>query len=529
MSAPVPASSKRALRPTVVDPQPLATMVADLGLRMLGDAGTVMVRDITLDSRQVAPGCLYVALPGTRTHGAHFAAQAVRAGAAAILTDAAGAAMAADAGVPLVVADSPRHAMAHIASRLFGEPSHGLFMAGITGTNGKTTTAFLLESALRATGHRVGTIGTIGFRLEGRPLRSTRGTVTTPESCDLQALLAVMAERGADAVAMEVSSHALAFDRVEGVRFDVAAFTNLGRDHLDFHRTQEDYFEAKARLFTSGMTCRAVINADDEWGRVLAERVRATGDVELTTFGFGPAADYRVLAFGDSGTGGEHVELDAAGRRLSFDIALPGRYNAANAATCVAMLDRCGVDLDSALPGLATAQVPGRMQRIHLPGDAPRVYVDFAHTPQAVASALSAVHGRTIVVVGAGGDRDRAKREPMGRIAAQNADVVVVTDDNPRTEDPASIRAAVLAGARSAGRAEAIDGGERRHAIALALSLAEPGDAVAVLGKGHETTQDIGGVLHTFDDTAVIEQEWARLHEGAAGDGERHRGVPEGN
>ena len=529
MSAPVPASSERALRPSTVDPQALSAVVAGLDLRMPEEAGTVTVRDITLDSRQVAPGCLYVALPGTRTHGAHFAPQAVEAGAAAILTDAEGAAAAAGAGVPVLVAAAPRRAMAHIAARLFGDPSRGMLMAGITGTNGKTTTAFLLEAALRAAGRRVGTIGTIGFRLEGRPLRSTRGTVTTPESCDLQALLAVMAEQDADAVAMEVSSHALALDRVEGVRFDVAAFTNLGRDHLDFHRTQEDYFEAKARLFTSALTRRAVINLDDDWGRVLADRVRAAGDVELTTFGFGPGADYRVLAFDDNGTGGEHVELDAAGRRLSFDIALPGRYNVANAASCVAMLDRSGVELDPALTGLAAAQVPGRMQRIQLPGDAPRVYVDFAHTPQAVASALGAVRGRTIVVVGAGGDRDRAKREPMGRIAAQNADVVVVTDDNPRTEDPADIRAAVLAGARSAGRAEAIDGGDRRSAIARALSLAGPDDAVAVLGKGHETTQEIDGVLHSFDDIAVIEQEWTRLHERAADGDARCHGVLEEN
>ena len=530
MSAPAPESSERALRPSAVRPRRLDELATGLGLRVPADAGGTVLVDLTLDSRQVGPGCLYVALPGTRTHGARFTAQAAGAGAAAVLTDDEGAALAAGSGVPVVVADSPRVAMAHLAARLFGDPSRGLLMVGVTGTNGKTTTAFLLEAALRAAGHRVGTIGTIGFRLDGRALSSPRGTVTTPESCDLQGLLAVMAERGADAVAMEVSSHALAFDRVAGVRFDAAAFTNLGRDHLDFHRTQEAYFEAKARLFAPDMTRRAVVNADDEWGRVLAERVRAAGGVDLATFGFGAGADYRVLGFEGTASGGEHVELDAAGRRLDFDIALPGRYNVANAATCAAMLDLCGVDLDAALPGLAAAQVPGRMQRVPLPAPAPRIYVDFAHTPQAVASALAAVRGRTIAVVGAGGDRDRAKRGPMGRIAAQHADVVVVTDDNPRTEEPASIRAAVLAGARSIGRAEVIDGGDRRSAIARALALAGPDDAVAVLGKGHETTQEVDGVRHPFDDTAVIAQEWARLRAGAAeDDGVRPGGVPEGN
>lgn len=516
MSAPVPTSGRRALRPAAVAPRRLDELTAGLGLRVPPEAAATTVTDITLDSRQVSPGCLYVALPGSRTHGARFAAQAAGAGAVAVLTDAAGAGQAAEAGVPVLVAGSPRRAMARLAARLFGEPSDRLLVAGITGTNGKTTTAFLLEAALRAAGRRVGTIGTIGFRLDGDPLPSPRGTVTTPESCDLQALLAVMAEQGADAVAMEVSSHALALDRVAGVHFDVAAFTNLGRDHLDFHRTQEAYFEAKARLFTAGASRRAVVNADDEWGRVLAERVRAAGDLDLVTFGFDAGAEYRVRSYEGTEAGGEHVRLDAAGRRLDFDIALPGRYNVANAVTCVAMLDRCGVDLDAALPGLAHAQVPGRMQRITLEAPAPRVYVDFAHTPQAVASALASVRGRTIAVVGAGGDRDRAKREIMGRVAAEHADLVVVTDDNPRTEDPAGIRAAVLAGAREAGGARVIDGGDRRSAIARALALAGPEDAVAVLGKGHETTQEIDGVRHPFDDSAVVVEEWTRLHAGAA-------------
>ncbi|MFC2688933.1 MAG: UDP-N-acetylmuramoyl-L-alanyl-D-glutamate--2,6-diaminopimelate ligase [Propionibacterium freudenreichii] len=511
-----PTNRPRAARPAHVQPISLAGAADGLSVRLPAGADHLQIVDVYLDSRSVLPGSLYVGLPGTRTHGANFAAQAAALGAVALLTDAEGAELAADAGLPIVVAEQPRVAMAHMAARVFGDPTRDLLMIGITGTNGKTTCAFLIEGALIAAGHRVGTIGTIGFRLEGEPLPSSRSTITTPESCDLQALFAVMREGGADAIVMEVSSHALALDRVEGVHFDVAAFTNLGRDHLDFHKTQEAYFEAKAKLFRPTMTSRAVINGDDPWGRILVERADAAGAPHVVTTGFDPERDYRVLDSTPTIEGGEHIELATPGEAMAFDIALPGQYNVANAATTIAVLAQAGVNLDRAVPGLEKALVPGRMQRVDLGPDSPRVYVDFAHTPQAVESALSALPGRTLVVLGAGGDRDEAKRGPMGVAAARHADGVVVTDDNPRTEDPATIRAEVLAGARQVPDTEVIDGLDRRHAIGLALGMAHAGDAVAILGKGHETTQEINGVLHPFNDVTVVQQAWTSDHPDAA-------------
>ncbi len=498
----------RAARPNTVHPMSLGDASQGVDVTLPLGAAELLVSDVQLDSRAVTPGCLYVGLLGTKTHGAGFAAQARELGAVALLTDPQGAKLAQDVAMPILVANEPRVAMAHLAAKVFGDPTRDLLMIGITGTNGKTTSAFLIESALMAAGHRVGTIGTIGFRLEGQALDSARSTITTPESCDLQALFALMRERGADAIVMEVSSHALALDRVEGVHFDVAAFTNLGRDHLDFHKTQEAYFEAKAKLFRPEMAARAVINGDDPWGKLLVERADAAGAPHVVTTGFDAGRDYRVLSCDPTPEGGEHISLDTPSDHLDFDIALPGRYNVANAATTVAVCEQLGIDRAKAVGGLAKALVPGRMQKVELGADAPHVYVDFAHTPQAVNSALSALPGHIVAVVGAGGDRDAAKRGPMGVAAAQHADVVVVTDDNPRTEDPAAIRAEVLAGARTVPGTRVIDGGDRRHAIGVALDESRSDGAVAILGKGHETTQEINGVLHPFSDVTVVRQQW---------------------
>lgn len=468
-----------------------------------------VITGVTLDSRRVVPGDLYVALSGTRTHGARFAADAVAAGAVAILTDAAGAALAADAGVPVVVADDPRASMGPLAAQVFGHPAERLEVFGVTGTNGKTSTTFLLDAALTAAGRRVATIGTIGFRLGGVPLAANWTTITTPEAPDLQALLAVALEAGADAVAMEVSSHALALQRVDAITFDVAAFTMLGQDHLEFHHTLEDYFAAKARLFLGGRARVAVVNTADPWGRRLAALVQADGAARLVTTG--PQGDYRIVSHERLGDGGARVTIDHPGGRLTFGLSMLGDFNVANALTALAMAGAAGLDLERAAEGLPNAAVPGRMQRVDLGPDAPFVVVDFAHTPQAVEAALAALPatGRHLVVLGAGGDRDPSKREPMGAVAARGADVVVVTDDNPRSEPPAAIRDAVLAGARAAGTGvEIIDGGDRRTAIATALDLARPGDWVAILGKGHETGQEIAGQISPFDDIAVVREVW---------------------
>ncbi len=476
---------------------------------------------VAADSRRVRAADLYVALPGQATHGARFAPAAVAAGAAAVLTDATGAALLRERpGVPVVVVDDPRRELARLAAVVYGWPSERLMIYGVTGTAGKTSTVFLLEAGLAAAGQSVGTIGTIGFRLRGEPLPAVRSTVTTPESPDLQALLAVMSERGADAVGMEVSSHALALGRVDEIRFRVVGFTNLGHDHLDFHRDQESYFQAKAKLFRDGRSQRAVINIDDPWGRRLADEVGADPGMRVVTTG-GPGADYSILTQQPREDGSQWLRMATPSAEVEFSLGLMGEFNVRNALTAAAMLEQAGADLSAVLPGFATAAIPGRMQRVSLPGPAPNVVVDFAHTPEEVMAALTAIpRSRTTVVLGCGGDRDPAKREPMGEAAAAGADVVVVTDDNPRSEDPAAIRQAVLAGARrrAAGtRAQVVDGGDRRTAIRTALAEAGPGEWVAILGKGHERGQEIAGVITAFDDVAVVTEEWQSLQEASDG------------
>ncbi len=479
------------------------------------------VTGITLDSRQVHPGDLYVGLPGTRFHGARFASQALEAGAVAVLTDTEGAQILADSGiggVPILAADQLRIAMAKASARIFGDPGEQMTMFGITGTNGKTTTAFLVEAGLLAAGRQTGTIGTIGYRLNGHPLVSARTTITTPEAPDLQALFAALADHGVTDTVMEVSSHALAMHRVDATMFDVAGFTNLGRDHLDFHKTMENYYQAKARLFSPELARVAVINVDDEHGARLAGEVRRVGAVRVVTTSVQAPSDYRVTSWHPEGGLGSELVLQTPTGRRELHLSLPGEFNVRNATMALAMLESAGYTFDQVAPGLALAQVPGRMQRVPLGLGAPEVLVDFAHTPQAIGAALraarSATGGRLFCVLGAGGDRDIAKRGPMGRIAAQESDLVVVTDDNPRSEDPAVIRSEVLAGARSAGTAaEIIDGGDRRAAISAALTRARPTDLIAILGKGHETGQQIGDRVLPFDDRVVAAQQWRAIQD----------------
>ena len=513
------------LRPAPPPPAPLAVLADGLGL--LGDAqGPVSVTGVTLDSRAVRPGSLYVALAGTRTHGASFAVAAVAAGAAAILTDHAGRTLLGDPGVPVLVADDARHAAAVMAARFHGEPARALTMLGVTGTNGKTTTVALLQAGLAADGRLAGTIGTIGFRLGAEELRTSRTTVTTPESPDLQALLAVMQQRGAQAVALEVSSHALALSRVDGIEFDVAGFLNLGRDHLDFHRDLDEYFEAKARLFAPGRARASVVWIDDPKGREIAHRVASHGGSRLITVGSTPEAEYVLAGYRVVAPLGGRATLTRAGEALPLELTLPGEYNMIDAAVAFAMLEAVGVPADAALAGLRGAQVPGRMQRVALGAGAPLVVVDFAHTPQAVGAAVESLAGlgRVVTVLGCGGDRDRDKRPEMGAAAARGSDLTIVTDDTPRSEDPALIRAQTLAGAESARRpgAEVLEVAGRRAAIETALRGADAGTVVAILGKGHERGQILADRTVDFDDVEEATRAWRRLTEEGATDAASH-------
>jgi UDP-N-acetylmuramoyl-L-alanyl-D-glutamate--2,6-diaminopimelate ligase len=458
----------------------------------------VQVTGVTHASGEVRPGDLYAALPGARRHGAEFAAAAVAAGAVAVLTDPAGQPAAAAASVPVLVVDDPREELGAIASAIYGDPTAGLVMIGITGTAGKTSTAYLVEAGFRAAGLSTGLIGTVETRLGDLVIDSVR---TTPEATDLHAMLAVARERGVRAVVMEVSSHALVMGRVGGVRFDVGGYTNFGLDHLDFHPTVEDYFAAKARLFDG--RCRyEVLNFDDPALRPL----------------FKPA----TISYSETGAAGAtwragHVRPSAFGQRFTAigpddtvesGVSLPGRHNVANALLAIAALTAAGVPAATAARGVAgCAGVPGRLERVDAPGEILGV-VDYAHKPDAIVAALAALRelatgrgGRLIGVIGAGGDRDTGKRPLMGAAAARGADLVIVTDDNPRTEDPGPIRAAVRAGAESAGAAaKIIEVAGRRAAIDEAVRLAAPGDVVALLGKGHERGQEVNGEVLPFDD-----------------------------
>lgn len=482
----------------------LRELAAEFGLAEQA-AAPVVVTGVTLRAADALPGDLFAALPGSRAHGADFAAAALDAGAAAVLTDPVGAARPGLAGVPVLVHERPREVVGAAAARVYGDPTQRLRVIGVTGTSGKTTVAHLLEAGLSAAGRPTGLLGTVRTRIAppGGPPRTLPSAFTTPEAPDLQALFGVMAEAGVTDVAMEVSSHALALGRVEGTRFAVGAFTNLSQDHLDFHADMEDYFAAKARLF-DGRARTAVVCVDDESGERLARRipgavtVSAHGRADWTADGVDadPVGTQRFTARGPGGV------------EVVVRLRLPGAFNVANALVALACLHAVGVSADVAAAGFAGVTVPGRMQRVES-GQPFLAVVDYAHKPAAVAALLESlraqVTGRLLVVLGCGGDRDRGKRPLMGAAAAAGSDLLVVTDDNPRTEDPAAIRAAMLAGARAEpGRGEVLEIGDRRGAIAAAVAAARPGDAVVVAGKGHETGQEVHGVKQPFDDAEEL-------------------------
>ncbi len=498
-------------RPAGTRPLALSALADLVGDPVQGDPATA-VRGVTLASTEVQPGDLYAALPGARTHGARFAADAADRGAVAVLTDPAGREQAVATGLPVCVTGDPRGVLGAVAARVYGEPAARLPVIGITGTNGKTTTSYLVEAGLAAAGRGTGLIGTVQSRTRGRGGAETTfpSVRTTPEAPVLHALLAAMAESGVDAVVMEVSSHALVQGRVGGVAFAAAGFTNLSQDHLDFHRDLEDYFRAKALLF-DGRAATEVVVVDDHHGRRLAGML---GDRAVTVSAEGADAHWTATGIGPAPDGGSAFTLTGPRGTWPARVRLPGRFNVTNGVLAVALLDAIGVPVDAALAGIATTVVPGRMEPVD--GGQPfTAVVDYAHTPDAVATALaalrSATRGRLITVLGCGGDRDPGKRPAMGAAAAVGSDLLVVTDDNPRSEDPAAIRAAMTAGVPADRRGTVEEVGDRRAAIARAVALARPGDTVLVAGKGHESGQEVAGTVTPFDDRAVLREVLAAL------------------
>ena len=489
----------------VFRPQPqrvlLDVLAATLNAPVVGE---VWVSGITHDSRQIQHGDLYVAVPGFTQHGIDFLEDAVAAGAVAVASDAHGVQVAQAYGLPTIELADVRHGMAALAAQIYCHPERELVMLGVTGTNGKTTTASMIRHILREQGISVGMIGTLGAWCGDEHLPGMR---TTPESTDLFALLGYFRSRKITHVVMEVSSHGLVLNRVAGITFDVAAFTNLSQDHLDFHENMESYFAAKSMLFDHAQV--AVVNTEDEYGRKLVSAIGTR--IPVVTFGKGGTWSYDDVTSDVSGVTTFVVQHGGA---ESLQISLPmfGHFNVANALCSMAVVDAVGIAPEKSATALQTfTGVSGRSEIVS-PSAAGTAVVDYAHTPDAVEKILHELRAvnpsRLITVIGCGGDRDSSKRYLMGHIASQLSDVVIVTDDNPRSENPDDIRAEVERGAREA-NADVINVGDRRQAIRQALHLAQSGDIVAVLGKGHESGQEIAGVVHPFDDREVIRQESA--------------------
>lgn len=460
-------------------------------------AATVEVTELAYDNRAVTPGTLFFCVRGFTRDGHEFGPDAAARGAAALVVD-----HLLDVDLPQVVVADVRRAMATAAAAFFGDPTMELQVAGITGTNGKTTTAYLLRSLLEADGRQSGLLGTVKTVVGGRELEAGR---TTPEAIDLQRTFLQMLAGGDRAAVMEVSSHALELGRVDGVHFAAAIFTNLTQDHLDFHPTMEDYFQAKRKLFTECAPAQAVINLDDPYGARLAADPEVAAPI--ATFALDdPAASYRATGV-QTALDGSRLTLTGPDGGHELHSPLRGRFNVYNALGAFAAARALGVPLDTALEALQTGgQVPGRFETVD-EGQPFAVLVDYAHTPDSLENVLAAARrltdGRLHVVFGCGGDRDRGKRPLMGEIAARLADQVIVTSDNPRSEDPEAIIAEIVTGIERPVEREV----DRRVAIAEAVAHAAPGDVVVIAGKGHEQGQEFaGGEKLPFDDVTVARE-----------------------
>jgi len=472
----------------------------------------VEITGLAYDSRQIQPGNLFIALPGFNFHGAQFLKNAETAGAAAILTN-----IEVETTLPRIYVDRPRYALAILSDQYYAHPSTQLKLFGVTGTNGKTTTTFLLRSALEAAGISAGLLGTVQYR---GPQFLEASRLTTPESLDLQRMLAGMVNAGCGSCVMEVSSHALTQYRVAACRFESVIFTNLTQDHLDYHKTMEDYFQAKWMVFENEVckTKIAAINRDDPYGlRILTQR-RDLG-FRCVSSGFDENADYRIVDWNSNPAGSSLLMQygDKGSDKTLLKTPLIARFNAYNVAGVFASLHSSGITAESITEGIEKMeQVPGRLERIEH-GQPFLVFIDYAHTDDAMKQILQTVRSYTdkklLVLFGCGGDRDRGKRPLMGQVAAEMADRVIITSDNPRTEDPDEIAKDVLAGVLLTGNKNFHVILDRKEAIQFALKKMQPGDALVLAGKGHEDYQIIGSTKHHFDEREILAEFLKGKHE----------------
>ena len=473
----------------------VAAVIANAELR--GDAATV-ITGLTLSSKDVQAGDLFIALPGEKNHGADFVEDAISHGAVAVLTDVAGAAKV--KGVPVIVSSNPRRAAGVISAWFYSEPMRDLYSVGVTGTNGKTTVTTLLHQIMSAAGRESGLIGTVETRIGEEVITSKR---TTPESSDLQALSAVMRERHMRNLVMEVSSHAIALERIRGSHFAVVAFTNLSQDHLDFHKTMQAYFEAKAKLFSYEFADLAVINIDDSYGIKLAELTELP---VMTVSRHDQSATWHYTSISKDYVGAHVAIRGSAGILIEGKVHLHGGYNFDNLLMAVAIATESGIDpidIAAILPQLTGAV--GRLDAVRL-GQNFTALVDYAHSPDAVTRVLETAReisdGRVIAVLGCGGDRDTSKRSLMGKALHDGADVAIYTSDNPRSEKADAILVQMTLGLEIHEPSAVIE--DRADAIRAAVNEAQEGDVVLVLGKGHEKGQEINGTVHPFDDRVEL-------------------------
>ncbi|WP_022899227.1 UDP-N-acetylmuramoyl-L-alanyl-D-glutamate--2,6-diaminopimelate ligase [Humibacter albus] len=486
------------LRPEHPASRSLSQLVTDFGFETRERVDSVEVSGVTVASSSVEPGDLYVGLPGRRAHGASFASEAARAGAAAVLTDAAGADLAAQAGIPVVVTDEPRAVLGDVASWIYRTQENPATLFAVTGTNGKTSVVYMIAAVLEQLGIRAGLSSTAERRIGDLAVTSS---LTTPEASELHGLLARMRESEVRAAAVEVSAQALSRHRVDGIVFDVVGFTNLSHDHLDDYGSMDEYYEAKLALFDPDRARRGVVTVDTGWGRRLADESR----IPVTTLSMAPGAeaDWRV-ELGELALDRTGFTLHGPdGRSVTTSIPVLGSFMAANAALAIVMLVESGYDLEAIGQALdrdggIQAYIPGRAERVS-GENGPAVFVDYGHTPDAFVHALASLRevtkGRIIMVFGADGDRDTTKRGDMGAIAARGADEVIITDFHPRYEDPAAIRAALIAGALDAvPDAHVEEIADQRAAIRAAIARAGDDDVIFYAGPGHEDYQEVAGV-----------------------------------